>query len=102
MRRLARPIHLGLACPCCPDPCSSYNFRGPGRSAPSANQLAVGETDPTGGTVLSSLSAPFVAGTYSGTLISQVISGDPSNPLGGLTFTYLLTNNLGMPTRWSD
>lgn len=62
---------------------------------PSANQLAVGEPDPTGGIVVASLSAPFVAGTYSGTLISQVISGDPSNPLGGLTFTYLLSNNPG-------
>jgi len=62
---------------------------------PSANQLAVGEPDPTGGVVVSSLTAPFAAATYSGTLISQVIAGDPSNPLGGLTFTYLLSNNAG-------
>jgi len=30
---------------------------------------------------------------YSGTLTSTVRSGDPTNPLGGLTFTYLITNN---------
>jgi hypothetical protein len=38
---------------------------------------------------------PFVAPTFSGTLTTTVITGDTSNPLGGLTFTYLLTNNQG-------
>src|SRR5581483_7045603 len=64
---------------------------------------AAAEADPTGGTVVSNGGAPLVenfsggAGptAFSGTLISKVISGDPSNPLGGLTFTYQLTNAVG-------
>ena len=47
---------------------------------------------PIGGTVLQSLTAPFSSSVMSGTLTSQVISGDTSNPFGGgLTFTYRLT-----------
>jgi hypothetical protein len=30
---------------------------------------------------------------FSGTLTSKVLSGDPSNPLGGLTFEFQLTNS---------
>lgn len=53
-----------------------------------------GEPDPTGGAVLVSLAAPFsVAGSFSGTLTTTVLSGDPSNALGGLTFTYELVND---------
>lgn len=53
-----------------------------------------GEADPTGGVVLASQSVGFsVAGAFSGKLTSQVISGDPSNALGGLTFTYQITND---------
>src|SRR5262245_22239930 len=56
--------------------------------------LAVGEPDPTGGVVIAGgLPVPFAAITFSGTLTSTVISGDPSNLLGGLTFTYLLKND---------
>lgn len=52
------------------------------------------EPGPTGGTTLNSISVPFVAPTFSGTLVSKVISGDASNPFaGGLTFTYELSNN---------
>jgi len=52
------------------------------------------EPGPTGGLVLNSSSLSFVAPTFSGTLISKVISGDLSNPFaGGLTFTYELSNN---------
>jgi len=61
---------------------------------PGANALAVGEPDPTGGAVVATLTAPFASATFNGTLVSKVIAGDPSNPLGGLTFTYFLTNNL--------
>jgi hypothetical protein len=59
-----------------------------------ANQtiVAPGEPDPTGGTVLASQSANFISGTIGGTLVSEVIDQDPSNTLGGLTFTYKLTN----------
>jgi hypothetical protein len=54
------------------------------------------EPDPTGGIVIDSMTMPFsVPGKYSGSLTSQVISGDPSNPYGGLTFTYSLTSNPG-------
>jgi hypothetical protein len=35
----------------------------------------------------------FNAGTFTGTLTSQVIAGDACNPLGGLTFTYMVTND---------
>jgi hypothetical protein len=34
-----------------------------------------------------------VADSFSGTLFTEVIQGDSSNPLGGLTFVYRLTNN---------
>ena len=54
---------------------------------------APGEPDPTGGMILASLTVPVVAPTFSGSLTSQVIDFDPSNTLGGLTFTYALTNN---------
>ena len=48
---------------------------------------------PTGGTLLGSVSAPFASGTLQGTFISDVYSGDASNPYGGLTFTYLIELN---------
>lgn len=51
------------------------------------------EPDPVGATVVASLSMPFAAPTFSGTLISTVLSGDTSNPWGGLTFTYQLSND---------
>jgi hypothetical protein len=61
----------------------------PGQSIP-----APAEPDPTGGAFLiGPTTVPFVSGNYSGTLTSAVIQNDPSNPLGGLTFTYLLSNN---------
>lgn len=52
------------------------------------------EGDPVGGTSLTSITAGFsVASAFSGTLKSEVISGDTSNPLGGLTFIYTLSND---------
>ncbi len=52
------------------------------------------ETDPVGGTSVATLTAPFsVAGAFSGTLKTEVFSGDTSNTLGGLTFVYTLTND---------
>lgn len=60
---------------------------------PGATIFAVGEFDPTGGIPIAGpLPVPFVAPTFSGMLTSTVIAGDPSNPFGGLTFTYLLDN----------
>lgn len=58
--------------------------------APGGSALAAAEPGPTGGTVLATTTLPFATAGYSGTLTSQVISGDSSNPLGGLTFTYAI------------
>jgi len=76
----------------------------PGQTLP-----VVGEADPTGGTIISNsgsaLNSAFSGGTgvtaFSGTLISKVIKNDPSNILGGLTFTYQLTNAAGSQTALS-
>lgn len=53
------------------------------------------EPDPVGATlVATSGPLPFVVpGSFSGTLTSSAYSPDPSNPLGGYTFTYLITND---------
>jgi hypothetical protein len=51
------------------------------------------EASPVGGSVLFNTGpVPFTAGTFSGTLTSTAISGDSSNPWGGLTFTYEIDN----------
>jgi hypothetical protein len=57
------------------------------------------EPDPTGGVVQAGtgVAVPFASsggpGAFTGTLTTTVIAGDPSNPLGGLTFTYRLTDD---------
>jgi hypothetical protein len=62
--------------------------------APGASLSASPEPDPIGGIVVGTTGpVPFATASYSGTLDSSVISGDASNPFGGLTFTYLLTNS---------
>jgi hypothetical protein len=52
---------------------------------------------PTGGVkIVDNFESAFVSqgsGAYSGKLVTNVISGDTSNPLGGLTFTYELFND---------
>jgi len=55
--------------------------------------FAVGEADPTGGSTLFSTNVSWgIPGEFLGTLISSVITNDPSNPFpGGLTFTYQFT-----------
>src|SRR5579863_6396771 len=52
---------------------------------------------PGGGILAQDLNVPFATSSYNGTLTSTVLQGDPTNPLGGLTFTYLLQNNVGSP-----
>ena len=53
-----------------------------------------GEPDPVGGAVVASTTVPFsVPGAFSGSVTAQVYAGDFSNPLGGLTFTYKVTND---------
>jgi hypothetical protein len=55
--------------------------------------LAPGTAGPSGGTIIyNSGPLPITAATFTGTLTSTVIQGDTTNP-GGLTFTYLLTND---------
>jgi hypothetical protein len=52
--------------------------------------------DPIPGVQLAEQSVPFVATTFSGTLYSSVIQGDPTNPFpGGLTFLYRVSNLQG-------
>src|SRR5262245_3880011 len=66
---------------------------------PGATIAAAGEPDPTGGVVQAGtgVAVPFASppgpGSFSGTLTTTVLAGDPSNALGGLTFTYRLTNS---------
>jgi hypothetical protein len=55
---------------------------------------AVFENNPVGGVSISQ-TQPFATANYTGSLISTVITGDTSNPLGGLTFTYQLVNDAG-------
>jgi len=61
--------------------------------------LASAEAKPVGGVIEVGTGLPvgFVAATFSGQLTSTVISGDTSNPFGGLTFVYLLENFVGSP-----
>jgi len=55
---------------------------------------APAEPDPSGGVLIAGgIPVPFASTNYSGTLTSSVIVGDPSNLLGGLTFTYLLASD---------
>lgn len=58
--------------------------------------LAPPEPNPAGGVIVSPiLTLPFATPFYTGTLTSFVISGDVTNPYGGLTFVYQLHNNVG-------
>lgn len=62
----------------------------------SAQFPVAAEPGPAGGSVIASLATPFsVPGSFTGTLMTDVISGDASNPLGGLTFVYSLVNSVG-------
>jgi len=66
----------------------------PGGSVPMFN-----EPGPVGGTLIASTNVSFAGinffgnTNFTGTLISQVWSGDAFNPYGGLTFTYRLLND---------
>jgi hypothetical protein len=57
--------------------------------------FAVSEVNPVGGSVLQTLVTPFATANYTGFLTSSAITGDTSNPFGGLTFTYSLSNDAG-------
>lgn len=62
---------------------------------PGQTALAVSEVNPVGGTVLQTLVTPFATANYTGFLTSSAIAGDTSNPYGGLTFTYSISNDAG-------
>jgi hypothetical protein len=55
---------------------------------------APGEANPVGGTVVGTLTVPVVTPSFTGSLTANVIANDTTNALGGLTFTYLLSNDL--------
>lgn len=61
------------------------------------------ELEPVGATLVASTNVSFTGVDFfgnikfTGNLLSQVWSGDASNPFGGLTFTYLLSNNANSP-----
>lgn len=58
--------------------------------------FAPGEGEPfAGSTVLATMTLPFATAFYTGTLTSTVLAGDVTNPLGGLTFVYVVHNNAG-------
>ncbi len=71
---------------------SQASLLAPGVSFETTLGGAPGEAAPTG-TVIASLNSPFTSGAYTGTLNVQVLQGDTTNPLGGLTFVYTLSND---------
>jgi MYXO-CTERM domain-containing protein len=75
---------------------ASASILNPGQSFETNPGTIPAESAPTG-TVIATLTSPFTAGTFSGSLFTQVIQGDSTNPLGGLTFVYTLTNNAVSP-----
>jgi hypothetical protein len=62
---------------------------------PDATLFPVPSGSPPGGTVVAGGSpVPFTATTFVGELTSTVLNNDPTNPLGGLTFTYVLQDDV--------
>jgi hypothetical protein len=61
---------------------------------PNSSILLPAEAEPVGASLVTSSTINFSALTFSGTLTSKVWSGDTSNPFGGLTFTYEISNDL--------
>jgi hypothetical protein len=57
--------------------------------------LALPGIDPFGATAIADITVPFSTASFSGTLRTRVWTGDVFNLLGGLTFTYELTNSGG-------
>lgn len=62
---------------------------------PGQTAVAVNENKPVGGSTVTSAVQPFATANYTGLLTSTVISGDTSNPYGGLTFVYQISNDAG-------
>ena len=49
------------------------------------------------GTVIADETVSFTSSTFTGTLTSEVVAGDATNPLGGLTFRYSLQDSISSP-----
>jgi hypothetical protein len=64
--------------------------------APGASMLVLAEPAPTGA-IIDTITSPFVTAFYSGSVTTNVIAGDGTNALGGLTFTYQVTLAAGSP-----
>ena len=60
---------------------------------PASSIVLPSEAEPVGASLVTSSALNFSSLTFSGTLTSKVWSGDTSNPFGGLTFTYQISNN---------
>jgi hypothetical protein len=59
--------------------------------APGTSITANSSGAPVGGAIVGQVTDPYSSGIMSGTLTSTVISGDASNPYGGLDFVYQFT-----------
>lgn len=95
MHRVSFPQKVAATCAVAAITCSAH-------AAFLAPNSAIGlsfENEPLGATLVTSLISPFAGinflglTNFTGTLASSVYSGDTSNPFGGLTFTYLLSNS---------
>ncbi len=81
-------LALAMACLAAPSTASAANIVMLQTLMP-----APGEANPSGGNIIASISVPVVSSSYTGLLTSTVFENDVSNPFGGLTFTYQLTND---------
>jgi hypothetical protein len=75
-------------------PSEAYSAGAPLAPGTSVSPAPSGPT-PGGTAVAGGVPVAFTAPTFTGTLTSTVLSDDPTNPLGGLTFTYLLSDDVG-------
>ncbi len=62
--------------------------------APNSSILLPSEAEPVGANLMVTSVVNFSAPTFTGTLTSSVWANDSSNPHGGLTFTYELSNDI--------
>lgn len=79
---------LGLACLAGPSTATAASINMMQTLMP-----APGEANPAGGNIIATVTVPVVSLTYTGLLTSTVFENDATNPFGGLTFTYLLSND---------
>jgi hypothetical protein len=61
---------------------------------PGGTHLPASAEAAPGGAVIASAVVPFISpGNFSGSVLTEVLAGDPTNALGCLTFVYTVTNN---------